>query len=195
MKKKRVFSLFVLLLLVGIAGVFVAGTYAKYTSKVSKSATLSVAKWAFDSDNPDGELAINLYGTVDESTLKQFDSDGNRLIAPGTEGNFNIEISNKNSEVGVDFNLSFKDSENIPNNLVIKQGTNIIEHNGSIKGKIKAGESIKIPFQWAWTYSANDVDDKEDTTDGINGNTMNLTANIKGTQVSPGAIITTGLTN
>ena len=195
MKKKRVFSLFVLLLLVGIAGVFVAGTYAKYTSKVSKSATLSVAKWAFDSDNPNGELAINLYGTVDETTLKQFDINGNRLIAPGTSGNFNIEISNKNSEVGVDFNLSFKDSENLPNNLVIKQGTNIIERNGSIKGRIKPGESIKIPFEWSWTYSANDNADKDDTTDGINGNIMNLTASIKGTQVTPGAIITTGLTN
>ena len=195
MNKKKFFSILILLLVVGIGGVLVTSTYAKYTSKVSKSTTLSVAKWAFNSDNPDGELAINLYGTVDETTLKEFDSNGNRLLAPGTAGNFNIEISNKNSEVGVEFNLSFKDSENLPANLVLKQGTNIIERNGSIKGKIKAGESIKIPIEWYWMYSANDVDDLEDTTDGINGNTMNLTANIKGTQASPGSIITTGLTN
>lgn len=195
MKKKRVLSILVLLLVVGIGGILVVETYAKYTSTVSKSGSFSVAKWAFDSDNPNGELNISLNGTVDETTLKEYDSNGNRLIAPGTSGKFRLVLSNNNSEVGVNFDISFKDSENLPANLVLRQDSKIIESGGSLKGQIKPGQTLEIPMEWYWKYSNNDDDDIEDTNDGIAANTLNLTATIKATQAQPGSIITTGLTN
>ncbi|MBQ9319048.1 MAG: hypothetical protein IJR82_05395 [Bacilli bacterium] len=196
MKKKRVFSLFVLLLLVSIAGVFVAGTYAKYTSSVSRSGSLSVAKWAFNSDNPSGELAIDLNNTVDETSLKSENSDGEKLIAPGTSGRFYIDLSNANSDVGVDFTVKFNNTENIPSNVVFKQENKIIDPaNSVLRGQIKAGGSIKFPIDWYWVYSVDNAEDEEDTADGLLSKSMNITASVNAIQVAPGTTVTTNLNN
>ena len=111
-KKKNAILLLVLLLLVAISASYIAGTYAKYTSEIkNNNGTATVAKWAFDTDNTAQTLTINLAETYDESTLV----DGK--IAPGTQGSFNIALSNENSEVGVDFTIKINSITDKPTNL------------------------------------------------------------------------------
>ncbi|MBO4601492.1 MAG: hypothetical protein J5634_04595, partial [Bacilli bacterium] len=63
MKGKKNITMYlsiVLLLLVGVSIRYVAGTYAKYTSQVSGSGTISVAKWAFPTDNASSSITLSL---------------------------------------------------------------------------------------------------------------------------------------
>ena len=64
---------------------------------------IEAQKWAFASENqnPNFTVNIDLPATVHTSTLV----DGK--IAPGTSGSFDIELSNLQSEVGVDFTIAF----------------------------------------------------------------------------------------
>ena len=176
--KKTKLLVIALLLLFGVTAGYVANTYAKYTAQVSGSGDVTVAKWAFDTDNQSVDIDIDLDGNIDASTLV----DGK--IAPGTSGKFNIELSNENSEVGVAFSVAFTNT-NAPTNLTFNNG-------GTITGKIAAGETLTVPVTFSWPYETTGGDEA-DTTDGKAAKTMTITANITGTQVQPGAAITTGL--
>lgn len=187
-KRKKRIGLIVLLILFGVTAGYVANTYAKYTAQVSGSGTATVAKWAFETDNANTNFTINLDGTVDASTLM------NERIAPGTSGSFDIALSNANSEVGVSFTISFSNAQNVPSNLVFKQGGTAVDITSeTITGKIAAGETLTVPVTWEWPYYTSAADDVEDTTDGENGNTMTVNTTITGVQVQPGAAITTGI--
>ena len=195
-KQKKSFVLIALLLLVALTSSYVAGTYAKYTAEVTGEGSATVAKWAFASDNDDVDFDINLDETYDASTLVA------DRIAPGTSGSFDIELSNENSEVGVEFTISFTNTANVPTNLVFTQGNNTVNPaTQSIKGYIAAGETLTVPLTWEWAYETGTSpytqagEDPADTTDGIAAKTMTVTANIKGIQVAPSTTaITTGVT-
>ena len=175
-KKKKRIGLIVLLLLFGITAGYVANTYAKYTSQVNGSGTVKVAKWAFDTDNSSIDIDIDLTGNIDASTLVS------ERIAPGTSGSFDIELSNENSEVGVEFTITLSNS-NAPTNLVFDTGT-------TITGTIAQGDTLTIPVGFSWAYETTNGD-ADDTADGIAANDMTITASIVGTQVQPGAAIST----
>ncbi len=178
-KKKKKLLVIALLLVFGITAGYVANTYAKYTAQVNGQGAVSVAKWAFEDDNSSISIDIDLDGNIDASTLV----DGK--IAPGTSGRFDIELSNENSEVGVEFSVVLSKT-NAPSNLVFSTGD-------TITGKIAAGEKLTIPVTFSWPYYTSASDDAEDTTDGKAAQDMTITAAITGTQVQPGAAITTGL--
>ena len=111
LKNKKSMLVIVLLLLVGVSVKYVAGTYAKYTSTISAEGSATVAKWAFSEDNSSTSLAINLTTTVNATSLES------GKIAPGTEGNFTLELSNATSDVGVQFDITFTGATNVPSNL------------------------------------------------------------------------------
>lgn len=192
MKGKKNITMYlsiVLLLLVGVSIRYVAGTYAKYTSTVSASGTATVAKWAFDTDNSSTTVALDLTTVIDETSLVD------EKIAPGTAGNFNIELSNENSEVGVSFTVSFGTASGIPSNLVLTYGGNSFDPStGTITGTIAQGETITLPIAFSWPYYTSAADDTEDTTDGSAAGTMTLTASIVGVQTEPTAHVTTTAT-
>ena len=54
-----------------------------------------------------------------------------------------------------------------------------------------AGENITSPVTFSWPYDTTGGD-AADTADGIAAEDMTITASIVGTQVEPGAAITTG---
>ena len=177
---KNAVLLFVLLLLVAVSAMMVASTYAKYTAEVTGSGTATVAKWAFDDDN-DGitQMQVELEGTVDPSTL----ADGK--IAPGTSGNFIVQLSNENSEVGVNFTMSFDDVD-FPKNIVVNSGNDIT-------GQIAVGETLEVKVPWEWAYYVDAAEDAEDTTDGktaVTAPDLTLDFTITGVQTQPGAQIT-----
>lgn len=177
-KRKRKLLVIALLIIFGITAGYVANTYAKYTAELNGSGNITVAKWAFESDNQNVNFTIDLDGNIDASTLV----DGK--IAPGTSGSFDIALSNANSEVGVAFTITLSNT-NAPTNLVFSTGN-------TITGKIAAGETLTVPVDFSWAYETTNGD-ADDTADGIAAGSMTINASIVGVQVQPGAAITTGL--
>ena len=195
MKKNNKKALFVmaLLLMVGISTSYVASTYAKYTAEVTGEGTAKVAKWAFETDNKSKveTFDVDLAKTYDASTLV-----ANR-IAPGTEGSFEIELINTNSEVGVDFTVKLEDITNKPTNLKFYKDssytTELTPGTGTITGQLKAGDAtgVKPKIYWKWLYETGTVTDgiatgdAADTTDGKSANTLTIGLTVKGVQTEP----------
>ena len=192
-KKKNAVLLLVLLLLVAISASYIAGTYAKYTSEIKdNNGTATVAKWAFTTDNTTQTLTINLAGTYDPTTLVA------NKIAPGTQGSFNIALSNENSEVGVDFTIKINSITDKPTNLKFYKDssytTELTPGTSTITGQLVAGEDsfTGVPIYWKWAYETTEIatNDPIDTTDGEAAKTLTIGVDITGVQTQPGAAIT-----
>lgn len=193
MRKNKTLVLIALLMLVGIATGYVSNTYAKYTSTIdNNNGTATVAKWAFATDNAVQTLTINLAGTIDPTTLVA------NKIAPGTSGSFNIALSNANSEVGVDFVVALNEITNIPTNLKFYKDssytTELTPGTSTITGQLVAGENsfAGVPIYWRWLYETDAIatNDPYDTADGVAAKELTIGVTITGTQVQPGAAIT-----
>lgn len=118
MKKNWAARLVVLVaVLTLITASLVSGTFAKYTTEVSGTDTVRVAKFAFDIS--EGSTEINTTGTAIDIFTMAADSGVTTspagIIAPGTTGDFAIDLSNT-SEVDVDvvFTLTETNSSNVP---------------------------------------------------------------------------------
>lgn len=185
MKKKNI-GIFLLILLVGVLGAYIAGTYAKYTGTVAKNGTATIAKWAFNSDNTSGNIDITLTPTPDATTV------ATDKIAPGTSGSFDIVVSNENSEVGINYEIIFGSLANVPTNLIFKiGGTTVTPATQKITGTLPAGQKETISLVWEWPYetpansaAGDPADIANGTASGTNLN-MSFTATINGTQVPP----------
>lgn len=189
MKKVRNIFLVALTLLSVISMGSVANTYAKYTSSETDTDTARVAKWdvKFGSDS---RLTFNLFDTIlDTDDSNETDvKDGKpteNIIAPGTKGEFSIDIANR-SEVNADLFTSFKETntENIPLQYKITYVHNGVEKTDGIWhdsiDDITINNDVYLPFdgvntatlkvEWQWPYekgedeatiAANDQKDKE----------------------------------
>ncbi len=178
--KRKKLLVIILLLLFGVTAGYLSNTYAKYASTINGSGTVTVAKWAFDTDNADANFTINLDKTYDADTLI-----GGK-IAPGTSGSFIIELSNENTEVGVSYTVSLGDVTNAPSNIVFKNGSTVIGAGDTITGTLTPGETGKeVTVNWEWPYYSSDADDVEDTADGAAAKTMTVNATITGVQIEP----------
>ena len=205
MKKKKL-SLFVLLFVIAIAGVFVVGTYAKYTSEINKTGNATVAKWDFVNDNNGNavSMAIQLPSTdIDEDTLV----DGK--IAPGTAGSFGVSVVNTNTEVGTNYSVSLDSITNKPTNLKFYKtrsgsagaytySNEIVPGDATngvvMSGTLTPGDSVgaEATIYWVWEYEIGTgatltTNDGYDTTDGATANSLTVGVTITGTQVRPAA--------
>ena len=183
-KKKKSLVLIGLLMAVGLTSGYVASTYAKYVKTLDNATgQAQVAKWDFKkgADADYGKFVISLPENVNTTTLA-----GER-IAPGTSGTFTIALDNSDSEVGVEYEITFDDAENVPSNLILKKdSTTLNVSNAKIVGTIPAGQSDSVAIAWEWPYETTDGDDA-DRADGEAAKTMSLTASITGHQVQPSA--------
>ena len=192
MKKtnKSAVIVFVLLLLVAVTAMMVASTYAKYTAEVNGTGTVTVAKWAFTTDNPAANLnaTVEFLDTVDPTSLV------NGKVAPGTRGSFKINISNATSEVGAEVTLKFGTITGLPTNMKLyKDAACTIEvPTTGIVGKIAQGENLDFPIYWKWAYETTGGD-AADTADGEAASTISIPLNITGIQTNPADHITTGI--
>lgn len=205
MKKgsKKSLLVVVLLLLVGVTAYFAASTYAKYASQITgNQGTATVAKWNFSTENRAQSFTIDLAGTYDASTLVA------NKIAPGTEGAFQIALTNGTTETGVDFTVTLNSITNKPTNIVFyKERTGsagaysysneLTPGTSTITGQIQAGDStgVTIPIYWKWAYgtsnSVTDTVNEHDTTDGEAAKTLTIGLDVVGIQTEPGAHIDT----
>lgn len=118
MKKNWAARLVVLVaVLTLITASLVSGTFAKYTTEVSGTDTVRVAKFEFDI--AEGSTDINTTGTAIDIFTIAADSGVTTspagIIAPGTTGDFTIDLSNT-SEVDVDvvFTLTETNPSDVP---------------------------------------------------------------------------------
>lgn len=196
--KKRLFAI-LLLLVVGTSCCFIGSSFAKYTSSISKSGSVAVAKWNFQSDNSLSTFNIALDENYDASTLLSYRTvDGNniKLIAPGTSGSFDINLINT-SEVGADFVVSLDDIDNIPVNIKFYKDSNyqteLIPGDSTLTGTLRANDAtgVTVTIYWKWLYETGDttsaiaVNDSLDTADGVSGSILTIPVTVKGTQVLP----------
>ena len=184
-KKKMLVALFVLL---GVAVLGLAGAvYAKYISSINRVGSIEVAKWAFREKNPEnGEITCNITSGVKTGTLV------NGKIAPGTEGNCVIELSNETGEVSVDYTIAVDAAATTtPKNLLVKNHEDT-DYGALTSFTIVGAEPIAIngtktvTIDWKWPYeTGTDEDDANDTDDGEAAADMSIKFIVTGVQSDP----------
>ena len=97
---------------------FIGGqAYAKYISQVRGNGIAEIATWSFKVNGEKEQVQeIRLASTCNNQTLV------NNKIAPGTSGSFNIKIDATGSDVGINYNITFAQEENKPQNLKFVYG-------------------------------------------------------------------------
>lgn len=192
-KKKAVIALCILVVML-VA--FIGGqAYAKYISQVRGNGIAEIATWSFKVNGEKEQVQeIRLASTCNNQTLV------NNKIAPGTSGSFNIKIDATGSDVGINYNITFAQEENKPQNLKFVYGgieySSIKELEGKLSGMIEANERDKtrtINVRWQWDYETgrdpsqineNDIADTKDATNVAN---YTFQVIVTGTQIQPQA--------
>ena len=190
-KNKTMKMISITLLIVMIALILVSGTYAKYTSSATGSDSARVAKWAFNvggTDIASNTFKFDLFKTIKDSDGNEendvVSANGDKVIAPGTSGSFDISLENK-SEVSAKYGIVYTvtNEKNIP----IKFSTDgqiwstdlaeVVADNETTKIAAKNGTKT-INIQWKWEF------DGDDTQLGKDGTaTVTVKADVTATQI------------
>jgi len=193
-KKRKVLLVLAVLLIILLA--FIGGqAYAKYVSEVRGNGVAEVATWDFKVNGQSEQVEeINLASTCNNETLVD------NKIAPGTTGSFNILVDATDSDVGINYNITFTEEENKPENLKFfyneKEYNSIKELEEDLSGTINANEEDKtrtLNVQWEWSYETGSNEeeiaknDLIDTKDGQTIQNYNFEVVVTGTQVRPQA--------
>lgn len=192
--KKKIVLIVAILSMIVIS--FMGGqSFSKYISQVKGYGQFDIAKWSFLVNGQESSMnTIDLSSTCNNGTLI------NNKIAPGTEGNFNIEIDATGSEVGIQYQVTFDEKSQKPNNLyfIYNKSTyaNFDDLAYALKGVINAdaeNKKISIPIKWIWEYETGnspelrEPEDVEDTQDGKTLQNYAFDVIVTGTQVEPNA--------
>ncbi len=179
--KKSIFIMITLMLVV-VGSYFVAGTYAKYTSKVEGESNTSIAGWKWtigDSDlkdiidNKSSKYTLNLFDTITEADgTTTEDHVTSKNIAPGTAGKFTINIENK-SQVDATYAYNLSVTNTLGAN--IKWSTDGTTYTEDIETLSKEATSIaketgtdSATIYWKWVFTESDEQDANDTQVGLN---------------------------
>lgn len=191
-KNKKV--LIIALVLLAITLSFIGGrTFSKYIAEVNGSGTADIANWVFKVNGQEDSVQnVNLLSTYNNETLV------NNKVAPGTSGSFNIVIDATGSEVGVDYNVTFLNESEKPQNLVFMYDdtkySTIQDLQQDLSGTINANDENKtrtITIDWEWQYETgnneNEIaqNDEIDTQNAKQIENYNFDIRVTGTQVTP----------
>ena len=166
----------ILLLISLILVIFLAGyTFARYYKSINAGGTTAnIARWSFGSKNE--KAIINL---------------SEEKIAPGSSGQFEIEVDATNSEVDVDYEILVSEENNIPTNMKFYAKTK--DEKGAVistteemssftelaannlKGTIPVeanNQKRSIVVYWNWEFNENDTTtvDSDDATLSLDEN-------------------------
>ena len=191
-KNKKV--LIIALVLLAITLSFIGGrTFSKYIAEVNGSGTADIANWVFKVNGQEDSVQnVNLLSTYNNETLV------NNKVAPGTSGSFNIVIDATGSEVGVDYDVTFLNESEKPQNLVFMYDdtkySTIQDLEQDLSGTINANDENKtrtITIDWEWQYETGDNEneiaqnDEIDTQNAKQIENYNFDIRVTGTQVTP----------
>ena len=157
-KMRRIAS--VLLVAVLLSTCAISGTFAKYASTTSQTATASVAKWDidFDGDNSSSkEFAFDLFATIVDTVDGSTDSDvATNKIAPGTKGSFDIVIKN-DSEVDAKFKVAFTNNlDGVPLTFTYKIDAAEYTSDTFVDIDINATKTVTVSWEWAFGDTVDD---------------------------------------
>lgn len=166
------------------------GTLAKFVTEVEGTAEATVAAWKFEATgkNKTALTSIDMGRTAyTEDTIKE------GVIAPGTQGSFDIVLDGSGSDVGIDYIVTISkpsgaDAPDLPNDLVFKAGDTTYNLGDEIKGTIDYAEGDTamqktITVNWEWDYGEGDTAAANDN--GYAGKTWKLDIKATGTQIKP----------
>lgn len=157
-------AIFALLIAI-VAIVLVSGTYAKYTTSLTGTSSAQIAKWAWnisgaDIDANTTSYTLDLFSTIKDTATYGTTNEANVIdgkIAPGTTGEFNIQITNK-SEVNAEYSVTF--GEENPLGAAIEYSTDGGANWGTVAvldvdtTAIAQNETVTVPVQWRWAFTA-----------------------------------------
>ena len=182
MRKNRLFILGIFTVMVALVSLsLVSGTWAKYTSSVSGSDSARVAKWEFTLNTVDvtnsavatpQNVTFDLFKTIkdtDGSAETDLSATDGSIIAPGTQGEFDLVIKNTsevNAEYSIDYTITNEDS--IPVQFSVDGGSTWSSSLADVAevdiAHTSGTETIKV--QWKWAFDGND---NVDTLLGLDG--------------------------
>ena len=191
MKNVKKVATLLLIMIVAIGSYFVAKTYAKYTSEIAGTASsATVAKWAWTIGSDDITSAadvtngytFDLFDTIKDSDLTSTETDVDTgLIAPGTSGSFDIELTN-NSEVNAEYAIDFTvtNANSVPIEFSTDGSTWVTSLADVSATRIDMGETDTATVYWRWAFtgaeSTNFTSSQTDTTDTALGFAANTSA-------------------
>ena len=171
-----------LLLIVMLALILIASTYAKYTTKLTGSSDTTIAKWAWTINNndvskDDTEFTFDLFKTIKDTDGGTEADVTTQKIAPGTKGSFSIEVTNA-SDVNAEYRLTLTEtkatavsSANIEYSIVgtdeATDWTNDIGTFNFTNTRLAIGASNEVVLYWRWAFYDDANQDKADTLVGF----------------------------
>ena len=171
-----------LLLIVMLALILIASTYAKYTTKLTGSSDTTIAKWAWTINNndvskDDTEFTFDLFKTIKDTDGGTEADVTTQKIAPGTKGSFSIEVTNA-SDVNAEYSLTLTEtkatavsSANIEYSIAgtdeATDWTNDIGTFNFTNTRLAIGASNEVVLYWRWAFYDDANQDKADTLVGF----------------------------
>lgn len=178
MKLKKLYLLLALASLLLLVSV-IQNTYAKYISKATANSNFTIASWNFKVNNQD----INANSNFSNVIVPVFENNPNikdNVIAPTSEGYFDINIDHSNVDVSFTekINLNLSDTNTVSDLKITGYAINdgsIIEFNGNeISTDCLLSDNVKInKYRIYVTWIDGDgqtMQNKDDTEATENGN-------------------------
>ena len=178
MKLKKVYLLLALASLLLLVSV-IQNTYAKYISKATANSNFTIASWNFKVNNQD----INANSNFSNVIVPVFENNPNikdNVIAPTSEGYFDINIDHSNVDVSFTekINLNFSDTNTVSDlkitGYAINDGSIIDFNENEISTDCLLNDDVKInKYRFYVTWIDNDgqtMQNKDDTEAAKNGN-------------------------
>lgn len=187
---KRKIAIFVALLSLFYSITLIQTTYAKYVSSAEANSNINIARWSITVNNQDVIQNSNFTNSLspvfaNNQYIKE------NVIAPTSEGYFDIIIDGTNADVSFKYTITLNPSNNntIKDLKIVKYTidnidytysdniTDIINYNDENKTK-----SIRVFFMWDDDENTQEMNNNEDTIATVNGN-ANYRININLIQV------------
>ena len=169
MKKNRLFVLGIITMFVAILSLtLVSGTMARYTSTVTGSDSVKVAKWDVTVNTVSGkateqEFGFNLFDTIVDTVDGAADDDVKTgVIAPGTKGEFTFTVKNS-SEVNAEMDITFTyDLKNVPLVIKLQKDEDTAQTLANVTNQaIDMNTTITYKVTWEWAYGEDSASDTQ----------------------------------
>lgn len=200
MKKNTIMRIAaVVLMCTLVTACFASSTFAKYTSAATATGKATVAKWDISVEgnkitiSPKPSITFNLTDSW-VNTVKGSDGQTatvkDNLLAPGTNGYFDIDIKNDSDVYAKAAITLSKDtgSVDLPSSFVLATDGNfenaVTLGNALPAEQIAINETKTVRIYWKWTFETTDnATDEADTAAGIAAGDLKLKADIVVDQV------------
>lgn len=187
---KRKIAIFVALLSLFYSVTLIQTTYAKYVSSAEANSNINIARWSITVNNQDVIQNSNFTNSLspvfnNNQYIKE------NVIAPTSEGYFDIIIDGTNSDVSFKYTVTINPISNrtIKDLKIVKYTIDDVDYtyNNNITGTINYNDenktkSIRVFFIWNDDEETQEMNNNEDTLATINGN-ANYRVNINLIQV------------